>query len=192
MCLFHTVTLAGAVGLLLPRFAVAQSTTAPLAQQRVHVTISGGHETDPRDGGRPVVLIAGALGVSPDVFRSAFSRVRPARGGAPAPSQVRENKRVLMEALAPYGIGNERLDEVSNYYRYRPGHEMWPITPAQIVAISEGGRIVRLEVVSGGSGYSSPPRLSVAGSGAVNAAVELQYGKDMKSNGSVKAVRLLP
>lgn len=32
---------------------------------RVPVVFSGGHETDPRDHGRPVVLIAGALGIPP-------------------------------------------------------------------------------------------------------------------------------
>jgi len=32
----------------------------------------------------------------------------------PTPSAARDNKKVLMDALGPYGISNERLDEVSN------------------------------------------------------------------------------
>src|SRR5437667_1129886 len=86
---------------------------------RVPVVFSGGHETDPRDGGRPVVLIAAALGVTPEVFREAFSHVRPAPAGRePEPGQVRQNKAALLAALAKHGVTNEKLDTVSNYYRY--------------------------------------------------------------------------
>src|SRR5581483_6178092 len=45
------------------------------------VVFSAGHETDPRDGGRPVALIAAALGVKPEVFRAAFRGVTLARDG---------------------------------------------------------------------------------------------------------------
>ncbi len=89
------------------------------AETQAPLLFSGGYETDP--GGRPVVLIAGALGVSPEVFREAFSGVRPARGGeTPKPEQVRKNKAALLRVLAKYGVTNERLDEVSDYYRYNP------------------------------------------------------------------------
>ena len=47
----------------------------------VTLTITGGHETDPRDRGRPVVLIGNALGVTPEIFRDAFSHVKPAAAG---------------------------------------------------------------------------------------------------------------
>ena len=50
------------------------------AEKKLHVTFSGGHETYPRDHGRPVVLVAAALNVKPEVFRKAFSGVTP--GGA--------------------------------------------------------------------------------------------------------------
>src|SRR6476620_1732883 len=95
---------------------------------RVPIVFSGGHETDPRDNGRPVVLIASALGVPPEVFRDAFSHVTPARAGQePDPSQVNKNKAALLQALGPYGITNARLDEVSNYYRYNASAgEHWP------------------------------------------------------------------
>jgi hypothetical protein len=38
-------------------------------ETKVPVNFSGGHETDPRDHGRPVVLVAAALKVRPEVFR---------------------------------------------------------------------------------------------------------------------------
>src|SRR3954464_1418244 len=102
--------------------SVTMATSNTLAAEtKVPVTFSGGHETDPRDHGRPVVLIAAALGLMPDVFRDAFSRVRPARDGRdPEPAQVRQNKAVLLDALEKYGITNEQLDRVSDYYRYPP------------------------------------------------------------------------
>ena len=86
---------------------------------RVPVVFTGGHETDPRDRGRPVALVAAALGVPADVFREAFTHVRPAPAGTqPDPEAVRRNKDALMAALAPYGVTNDRLDAVSNHYRY--------------------------------------------------------------------------
>src|SRR6476620_10797851 len=95
---------------------------------RVPIVFSGGHETDPRDRGRPVILIASALGVPPEVFREAFSHVHPAPPGrGPTPEEARRNKDALLGALSKYGVTNERLDEVSNYYRYRRDHgELWP------------------------------------------------------------------
>src|ERR1019366_5026645 len=110
-----------------------------------------------------VVLIAAALEVTPEVFRDAFSQVRPARGGSePEPAQVRQNKAVLMKALGKYGITNERLDTVSNYYRSPPGRNgLWTTTPAVANALIKGGEVVGYEIVSSGSGYSSPPTVSV-------------------------------
>src|SRR5437868_3846849 len=52
-------------------------------EMRAAVTFSGGHEIGANDYGRPVVLMAAALGVEPDVFREAFSGVTPARGRGP-------------------------------------------------------------------------------------------------------------
>src|ERR1700733_12914387 len=95
--------------------------------QKIPVVVSGGHDTDPRDRGRPVVLIAGALKIAPELFRDAFNGVHPAqRDGGPTPGEARANKKVLMAALSPYGVTNERLDQVSNYYRYRRDKgELW-------------------------------------------------------------------
>jgi len=80
------------------------------AETRVPVTFTGGYDTDRRDGGRPVVLIAAALGVPTDTFRRAFSGVTPARNGPPEPGQVHRNKEALLSVLSPYGITNDRLD----------------------------------------------------------------------------------
>ncbi|KXK15985.1 MAG: hypothetical protein UZ14_CFX002000161 [Chloroflexi bacterium OLB14] len=94
----------------------------------VQVIISGGYELDPRDNGRPVILIASALGVPEEVFREAFSHVNPAgAGSSPSEEQAQANKAALMNVLAPYGVTNDYLDEVSNYYRYnRSAGETWP------------------------------------------------------------------
>ena len=72
----------------------------PMPEEQVNapagtVVFRGGYETDPRDKGRPVVLIASALGVKPEVFRDAFSKVKPARNGQPTPEHARANKQVL-------------------------------------------------------------------------------------------------
>src|SRR5690606_28900096 len=89
----------------------AEPTAAASAATRVPVVFSEGHDTDPRDKGRPVVLVAGALGVTPEVFRDAFSKVRPAgpdRG--PTGEEARANKAALMAVLGKHGITNDQLD----------------------------------------------------------------------------------
>jgi hypothetical protein len=160
--------------------------------KRVPVTFSGGHETDPRDRGRPVVLIAAALGVPAQVFRDAFSHVRPAPAGTrPSGQQVRQNKDALLKALGPYGVTNDRLDEVSDYYRYvRSRGELWPTKPAVAYAEIERGKIVRFVVTKGGAGYSSPPTVSVPGFEKAAVKVELAFGKKLESNGSIAAITL--
>ena len=159
---------------------------------RVPVKLSGGHDTDRRDRGRPVVLIAAALGVSSDVFREAFSHVRPAPAGTrPSPDQVRKNKEALMDALGPLGVTNDRLDEVSNYYRYvRSRGEMWPTKPAVAYAEVKDGKIVRFVVTKGGAGYSSPPAVTVPGYD-VATKVELSFGKKLETNGAVKSIMIV-
>src|SRR5689334_18899152 len=76
---------------------VANSSRA--AETQVPVNFSGGHDTDARDHGRPVALVAGALGVKPEVFREAFSGVRPAKNGKPSGEEARKNKEALMKVL---------------------------------------------------------------------------------------------
>jgi len=163
------------------------------SKSRVPLVFSGGHETDPRDRGRPVALIAAALGVPSDVFREAFSHVRPAPAGTePDPRQVRANKDALMDALGKYNVTNRRLDTVSNYYRYvRRRGELWPTKAARGYATVENGKITGFVITNGGSGYSSPPTASVPKMGRVSAKVELSFSKTFEKNGAVSAVTLL-
>ncbi|BCM89485.1 hypothetical protein IAD21_01331 [Abditibacteriota bacterium] len=170
----------------------SQTTQAnPNSPNRVQVTFSGGHDTDNRDGGRPVVLIAAALGVPEEVFREAFSHVHPADPGrGPTGDEARANKRALMQALAPYGVTNERLDEVSNYYRYnRSRGEMWPTTDAVAYALVKNGKITGFDITTPGSGYSSLPLVSIPGFQTVPS-VTLAGSKDFEANGSVARITL--
>ena len=156
---------------------------------RVPVVFSGGHETDPRDHGRPVVLIAGALGVPPEVFRDAFSRVHPANPEkGPAPAEAQANKAALLATLGKYGVTNKRLDQVSDYYRYVGSrNELWPTQPAVAYAMVQNGKIVSYEIVSGGSGYSSNPTITVPGFSG-HAVADLVYGKSFEKNGSIRSI----
>lgn len=173
-----------------PGAGVNDPNAPPLAANQQALVFTGGNETDPRDRGRPVVLIAGALGVTSDVFRDAFSRVRPAGPGEqPGDEQVRANKAALMAALGKFGISNDRLDEVSNYYRYVQSRgESWPITPAQGYAEITDGKVTGFVITRAGSGYSSPPTVTVDGMPDVAARVKLAYGPEFSANGSVVSV----
>ena len=154
---------------------------------------SGGHEIGENDYGRPVVLIAAGLGVEPDAFRRAFSRVTPAHGRGPTGEEARKNKEALLSVLAPHGVTNERLDEVSDYYRYRPQEgELWPTTEAEGYAVVEGGKVKEVVVTEPGSGYSSPPEVTVEGIEGVRFEVTLGFGRDLEKNGQVASVIVAP
>jgi hypothetical protein len=135
------------------------------------------------------VLIAAALNVPSEVFRKAFSGVTPARGGQePDPEQVRRNKQALMSVLGPYGIGNDLLDRVTTYYRYnRSQGQMWRNMPATAYATVRDG-VVTFTVTNPGSGYSSPPKVSVAGMADLKASATLSFGVDFSKNGSIKEI----
>lgn len=174
---------------------IASAQTDPdAAMTQVPVVFSGGHETEGRDRGRPVILVASALGVPPEVFRDAFSHVRPAQAGAePDPRQVRDNKTALMTALRRYGVTNERLDTVSNRYRYvRSRNELWPTKPATAYALVKNGVIVRYVVTDGGYGYSSPPTITVPALPATTGQAQLAFSKDFEKNGAISAITTTP
>jgi hypothetical protein len=156
---------------------------------RVPVVFSGGHETDPRDHGRPVVLIAGALGVPPEVFRDAFSRVHPANPQkGPSLAEAQANKAALLGTLGKYGVTNERLDQVSDYYRYDASrNELCPTQAAVAYAMVQNGKIVGYEIVNAGSGYSSNPDITVPGFTSHSVA-QLAYGKSFEKNGSIRSI----
>jgi hypothetical protein len=167
-----------------------QPTTAPT--RSVSVTLSGGHETDPRDHGRPVVLVAAGLDVPTEVFREAFTHVKPARAGEqPDPEQVQRNKRALLDALGKYGVTNDRLDEVSNKYRYPPGdRNLWQHTNAVAVATVVDGKVTGFVIQDHGAGYTTPPQVSVEGFSDLVVKVTLHFGDDLASNGSVESIKV--
>ena len=178
-----------------PSTRVAQADSTQNIQgetQRIAAVISGGHETDPRDHGRPVVLVAGGLGVPPEVFRDAFNGVHPADPGShPDNDRVHQNKAVLLATLGRYRVNNELLDTVSDHYRYQPGtSRLWPTKPASIIALVKNGEVISLEVTDGGSGYTSTPTITVPGAKCPPVAVSLNYGKDLGSNGSIGSVTI--
>ena len=189
----------GAVGasavFAVPVIALGDSGAAETAAAQGKVMtlrIAGGHATDPRDDGRPVVLVAAALGVPTEVFRTAFSSVTPAAAGAePDPAQVQRNKAALLAVLAPYGVTNERLDAVSNHYRYQGGAgELWAHQAATARAVVRGGKVVSVKLLGGGAGYSSTPKVTVPGvPGAVVTAV-VGYGTDLSRNGEVTTLKV--
>jgi hypothetical protein len=131
------------------------------------------------------------LGVPKEVFREAFTHVHPAGpdSGGPTEAEARANKAALMNALGKYGVTNDRLNTVSNYYRYVRSHgEMWPTKPATAVALVKNGQVIGYEVTEGGSGYSTAPTVSVSGVKAAPAKVELATSKTFEKNGSISAI----
>ena len=159
-------------------------------QERLSLTITGGHDLNPRDNGRPVVLIANALAVTPEVFREAFRRATPATDGRePEPAQVQNNKAVLLAALEKYGVTNQLLDRVSDFYRYRPGGErLWQATPAIGYAVMAPGGVVTVKVLEAGSGYSSAPVVQVVGHPEIRLRARVEFGMVLAKNGSIVGI----
>jgi hypothetical protein len=168
------------------------NTSQAAGAETVELAITGGHETDPRDHGRPVILIGNALGVKPEVFREAFSPVKPAPAGSqPEPEQVQRNKAALLNALTRYGVTNDGLDRVSNYYRYQPGRgKLWPVTPARATATLKDGAVVSINITEAGAGYSSPPEISVPGRPEIALTAKLAFGRDLKTNGCIATITM--
>jgi hypothetical protein len=175
--------------------ATQPAATAPAAsagETRVPLNITGGHETDPRDHGRPVVLVAAGLGVPEEVFRETFTHVRPSRNGPPDAELARRNKQALMEGLGKYGVTNDRLDEVSNFYRYNGSRgEMWKNTPAEAYSVVKNGAITSIVVSKPGAGYSSTPRITAPGFEGVELKATVVFDKDLGKNGAIKEIAVV-
>jgi hypothetical protein len=168
--------------------AGTSTSTSRSARSSVTVSISGGLQTVAGDGGRPIVLVAALLGVSPAVFRRAFSGVTPAQlGVGPTTEEAQRNKAALLSVLAPYDITNDELDAASNTYRYDgAAGQSWPHTAASAVAIVSNGVVTAIKVTIGGSGYTSPPTITL--SDGQTATATLTYGPVAASNGSITAI----
>jgi hypothetical protein len=165
--------------------------TGRAAEKEVPLEFSGGHDIGKDDFGRPVPLIAAALGVKPDEFRKAFSGVTPAKGRPPSEDEASKNKEALMKVLGPLGVTNDRLDAVSNHYRFQPQKgELWPTSPAKGYAVVEDGKVKKVVVTEAGSGYSSPPKVTVQGMGGGLLKATLHFDKEFKKNGSVASVEV--
>jgi hypothetical protein len=155
------------------------------------LNFSGGHELGRNDYGRPINLIAAGLGVKPEQFREAFSKVTPAKGRGPSREEQRKNKETMMKVLRPLGITNERLDEVANYYRFRPqAGELWPVASAKGYANIEDGKVKKLVITETGGGYNTPPRVTIEGMEGVRLEATLGFDKDLKKNGAIASVRV--
>jgi hypothetical protein len=193
-CLLPALVLALAVGSS-SLAALADDAPAADGATRVDLVFQGGHETNPRDHGRPVTLIAAALGVPTAVFREAFTHVHPAGPGEqPQEAQVRQNKQALMQRLAPYGVTDERLNEVSNYYRYRrEAGEIWRHADAAGYAMVKNGKILRVTITNPGAGYTTPPTVSLPHVAlSVYPMAVLAFGTDLATNGSIRAITQPP
>lgn len=177
-----------------PVKGAAEASSSITDQNGYTIKITGGYETDEEDHGRPVALIAAALGVPTEVFREAFSGVTPAGtdSGGPTSEEAQANKAALLKVLAPYGITNERLDEVSNYYRYNGSKgEVWTHTAATATTVLTDGAVTAIKITNAGAGYSSPPTLTITGpSGTLTATAALTFSTDLKTNGSLASITL--
>ncbi len=191
MLLLHAVLIAA----ISP--ARSDDNPTPPGATKIPLVFQGGHDTDPRDHGRPVILVAAALGVPPQVFRDAFSHVHPAPAGEqPTPDEVHDNKRQLLSRLAPYGVTNERLDEVSNYYRYRPeSGQLWcHVEAAGYAVVGPEDTVIRVVITNPGSGYTTPPNVDVGGRlnfGSSFTAI-LSFGTKLDTNGSISSIEAAP
>lgn len=174
----------------IPSQSVVQ-TSADVSNGEIQVVISGGHETDPGDNGRPVVLIASMLGVPPEIFREAFSHVSPASAGTePNAIQVKLNKDALLNVLGPYGVTNDHLDEVSNYYRYNPSAgEVWTQTQGTAEVVMTDGVVTGIKITNPGSGYSSVPVITILNSD-LTATATLTFTTNFSTNGSISSITL--
>jgi len=118
--------------------------------------------------------------------------VKPAPAGTiPGHQRVQENKAKLMRVLGPKGITNDRLDEVSDYYRYnRRFEKLWRTRPASIYAVVDEGDVIGFKIIDGGAGYTTSPSVSIPGVNTFNATVNLSFGTDLSTNGAVTAVSI--
>ncbi len=97
-----------------------------------------------------------------------------------------------MDALGKHGITNDQLDTVSNYYRYQPGRgKLWKHTPASAKAILKEGKVTGFEITNPGSGYMTPPVISVVGHEKIRDKATLEFTKNFETNGSITSLTIM-
>jgi hypothetical protein len=94
-----------------------------------------------------------------------------------------------MNALGKYGITDDRLNAVSNFYRYPPGRgNLWKNRPATANALVKNGAVIGYEITDAGAGYTTAPAVTVPTIAGATAKGEIAFGKDMETNGSVSGI----
>ena len=84
-------------------------------ENTLHVTTASGEFESRKEPITTTLEQLAALGVTPEQFRSAFSKVTPApQGQRPTEAQREANRKILSQSL---GVSPERLDEVMDKYR---------------------------------------------------------------------------
>jgi hypothetical protein len=97
-----------------------------------------------------------------------------------------------MDALGKYGVTNERLDEVSDFYRYnRQAGEVWRRTPATATAIIKDGKVTGLKITNAGAGYTTAPTVKVAGYDDLELTVTIEFSTDFSRNGRVTSLTVV-
>jgi hypothetical protein len=165
--------------------------TETSARHVVPVTLVGGFVIGANDYGRPVPLYASMLGVSPAVFRRAFSGVYPDAAHDPTSVQQQDNKAALMSVLAAYQITNDELDRVANYYRFNSvAGQTWPHRQARAEAVVENGRVTSIRVLDGGAGYTTAPAGVIAGQPSAAAVARVVFTTSFATNGHIGTITL--
>jgi len=153
------------------------------------ITISGGHETDDIDAGRPVFLIGSMLGITGEQFRDAFSYVTPEENGHLNDETAQANKVKLLAQLEPYGITNDEINSVTDYYRYYPGDiNIWPYAHVVLDATISNGTVTSFKVISGGHGYTSNVTIVVDGYGNIPVNAIISYTDSFETNGAIDTI----
>jgi hypothetical protein len=185
----HTA-LAGLVTLGLAAAAGCAS-SAPSSDRTVPVSLVGGFQIGADDYGRPVPLYASMLGVTPDVFRRAFSGVRPDAAHSPTSARQQTNKSALMSVLGAYHVTNDQLDRVANYYRFNSAAgQTWPQRIARAEAVVKNGTITSIRVIDSGAGYTTAPTVVIAGFPSTTAVAHVVFTNDFATNGHIGAITM--
>ena len=127
------------------------------------------------------------------VFRETFSHVHPAGpgSGGPTDAEARQNKAALMKGLSPYGVTDDRINTVSNYYRYmkRNHDDLWQHREAVAFAVvNADGKVVRFDLPDSGAGYTTPPKVTIAELPGITVIAKLKFGTDLTTNGSIESL----